>query len=157
MKNNMELPKNLDELKQLSDDALLRLWDKYFAADKRKMRKSMYRPLWYRISCDRMKLRLHQKHITRLNHYSTDPEQCIEKSIKTKYHLKNGMEMVKTYKSREYIVKVVSRNEFLYDGQIYKTLSAVAKKICNKKVSGYDFFGLNNKTVNDNRTGGEHE
>ncbi len=43
---------------------------------------------------------------------------------------------------------VKDKNNFEYDGEIYKTLSAVAKAICHKKVSGYDFFGLNNKHVN---------
>ena len=64
-----------------------------------------------------------------------------------------GSQIIKTYRGKKYIVNIIAEDKFEYDGEIYKTLSAAAKAICNKKVSGYDFFGLNNKEVNKNVQG----
>ena len=108
----------------------------------------MHRPLWYKIQCENMRLKLEQKYITKLNRYSLDPEKHIDVSNKSKYHIKIGSHIIKTYKGKLYKVTVQDKNAFEYDGEIYRTLSAVAKAICHKKVSGYDFFGLNNKGVN---------
>ena len=66
---------------------------------------------------------------------------------KTKYNLHVGTEIIKTFRNRQYKVLVADANDFIYDGKHYKSLSAVAKEICGIKVSGYDFFGLNNKRV----------
>lgn len=151
------LPKSFDELKLLDDEQLEQLWNKYFTVPKRQVRKSMYRPLWYKVSCDVDGLKIEQKHITKLNKYATDPERYIEKACKTKYNLKKGVEIIKTYKSLTYRVMVINNNEFLYEGKIYKTISSVAKEICGKKVSGYDFFGLDNKKPNKNILRGSDE
>ncbi|MDR2413244.1 MAG: DUF2924 domain-containing protein [Rickettsiales bacterium] len=48
-------------------------------------------------------------------------------------------------KGRDYLVVVESDDCYTYDGNDYKTLSAVAKIITGIKLSGNDFFGLNNK------------
>ncbi|MCD4785220.1 MAG: DUF2924 domain-containing protein [Candidatus Eremiobacteraeota bacterium] len=145
MKKKIYLPKTLKELQSLDDDRLKELWVRYFNAPPTMACPGMIRTLWYRIQCENHNLRIKQKNITRLNRYSTNPDKYIEKSYKTKYHLRSGMEIVKTYRGRQYRVLVRSPGEFVYDNQSYKSLSAVAKSICNKKVSGYDFFGINNK------------
>lgn len=150
MKKQKRLPKTYEELKSMSNDSLDQLWDRYFDTRPGKQRQSMLRPLWHKIACEDMNLKIKQKHITKLNRYSTNPEQHIEKSYKTKYHLKKGIEIVKTYKSRTFRVRVVNESTFIYSDKVYRSLSAVAKAICNKKVSGYDFFGLNNKRVDQN-------
>ena len=67
------------------------------------------------------------------------------KVYKTKYNLYPGNEIIKTYRGRQYKVNIAEVNDFIYEGKHYKTLSAIAKEICGIKVSGYDFFGLNNK------------
>lgn len=67
------------------------------------------------------------------------------KVYKTKNNLHPGTEIIKTYLGRQYKVIIAEVNDFIYNGEHYKTLSAIAKEICGIKVSGYDFFGLNNK------------
>jgi hypothetical protein len=42
-------------------------------------------------------------------------------------------------------VVLVLENGFEYEGAIYKTLSAVAKKITGQHCNGYHFFKLNKK------------
>lgn len=144
MRKKIELPKTLQELEAIGKDDIKELWFRYFKSVPAIAKQSMIRMLWYKIQCENLNLHIEQKNITRLNRYSTDPEKYIEKSHKAKYHLRNGMEIIKTYKGRQYKVLVKSKKEFIYDGKPYKTLSAVALTICCKKVSGYDFFGLNN-------------
>ncbi|NCB49445.1 MAG: DUF2924 domain-containing protein [Alphaproteobacteria bacterium] len=148
MKDKIYLPKSYEELIALSIEELTPLWKRYFNISVKKLKSAMYRPLWYKIQCDNMNLKLDSKHITKLNRYSSDPNKYVENSYKIKYHIKLGSHIIKTYKGKTYNVIVKDKNIFEYNGEIYKTLSAVAKVICHKKVSGYDFFGLNNKGVN---------
>lgn len=157
MNSKIKLPDSFEELKNLSDKYLAGLWSRYFTVDIHQHRKSMYRPLWHKISCEVEGLRVKQKHITRLNKYATDPEKYIERSQKIKYNIKEGVELNKVYRSRTHKVKVLSHNKFLYDGEIYKSISSVAKKICGIKVSGYNFFGLDNKDPNMNINRGNDE
>jgi hypothetical protein len=147
MKNIIN-PPNYTELKSMNALELNKLWEQYFDIPAKKIKTAMFRPLWYKIQCENMKLKLEQKHISKLNRYSSNPEKHIDSSCKTKYNIKVGSHIIKTYKGKVYKVTVQDKNAFEYDGEIYKTLSAVSKVICHKKVSGYDFFGLNNKGVN---------
>jgi hypothetical protein len=50
----------------------------------------------------------------------------------------------RVYKGEKILVLVLE-NGFEYDGAIYKTLSAVAKKITGQHCNGYHFFKLNRK------------
>jgi hypothetical protein len=147
-KNKIYLPKSYEELSNLSIQELGPIWESYFDIPSKNIKSSMIRPLWYKIQCENMNLKFDMKHITKLNRYSLDPEKQIESSYKTKYHIKVGSQIIKTYKCKTYNVLVKDNNAFEYNGEVYKTLSGVAKAICHKKVSGYDFFGLNNKGVN---------
>ena len=52
-----------------------------------------------------------------------------------------GTRLVKTYRGREYNV-IVSTAGFQFEGIYYKSLSAVAQKITEKRISGRFFFGL---------------
>jgi hypothetical protein len=135
----------MQELQSMGNVKIMELWLRYFKAQPIIVVQKMIRNLWYKIQCESHNLQIEQKNITRLNRYSTDPDKYVENSYKTKYHIKNGMEITKTFKGQEYKVYVKSSKEFIYNDQTFKTLSAVALAICKKKVSGYDFFGLNNK------------
>jgi hypothetical protein len=98
----------------------------------------------YREQCAATGQKIEQKHITKLNSYANDPENCVARAQKSKYHIKPGTQLVKKYKGREYIVTATGSSEFKYKDRAYRTLSAIATEICGHKVSGYDFFGLNN-------------
>lgn len=145
MKSRIYLPKSMKELAGLGKEKLKELWLRYFDSLPRNADQKMVRMIWYKVQCENHSLRIEQKHITKLNKYSADPEGCIEKSFKARYHIRGGTEIVKTYGGKQYKVLVRSPQEYIYDGQCYPTISAVAKVICGKKVSGYDFFGLGNK------------
>jgi hypothetical protein len=53
-------------------------------------------------------------------------------------------EIERVYKGEKIVVLVLD-NGFEYEGAIYKTLSAVAKKITGQHCNGYHFFKLNKK------------
>jgi hypothetical protein len=53
-------------------------------------------------------------------------------------------ELERVYKGEKILVLVLE-NGFEYGGAIYKTLSAVAKKISGQHCNGYHFFNLNKK------------
>ena len=144
MKARVYLPQTAKEFKSQNLHKIKELWLRYFDNLPKAMEQRFLKILWYKIQCENHNLKIEQKHITKLNRYSTDPDKYIEKLYKAKYQIKSGTEIVKTFKGRKYKVIVKSENEYVYNNQAYKTLSAVAMVICGKKVSGYDFFGLNN-------------
>ena len=127
MRKKIYLPKSAEELKKLNHQKQAELWARYHNA------------------CENANLKIERKHLTKLEKYAENPDECMVKVYKTKYNLHPGTEIIKTYLGRQYKVTIAEINDFIYNGQHYKTLSAVAKEICGIKVSGYDFFGLNNK------------
>lgn len=58
-----------------------------------------------------------------------------------------GAELVRQYKGRDIVVTVLE-DGFFYDGQRYRSLSAIAKAVTGTNWNGFDFFGLK-------RTGGK--
>lgn len=57
-------------------------------------------------------------------------------------HLAPGTVLVREYGSREHQVRVTAEGTFEYEGQCYKSLSAVARHISGTQWSGPVFFGL---------------
>ncbi|NCB49894.1 MAG: DUF2924 domain-containing protein [Alphaproteobacteria bacterium] len=139
-KYKKKLPKSLDEVKRMNKEELQELWNCYFSSGV-----PLAKPLWYKIMCDKTGLAIEQRHITRLNVYAKNPDECVAKSYKHKYHLKPGSQIEKTFKGKQHVVQVCPDGRFYYNNEHYKTLSAIALVICGHKVSGNDFFGLNNK------------
>lgn len=144
MRKKIYLPKSAEELKGMKRKKQAELWARY---NNNSPYERQFRALWYYIACENANLKIERKHLTKLEKYAENPDECMVKVYKTKYNLHPGNEIIKTYRDREYKVSIAEANDFIYEGQHYKTLSAVAKKICGIKVSGYDFFGLNNKQV----------
>jgi hypothetical protein len=52
-----------------------------------------------------------------------------------------GTVLIRRYKGREYEVTVLTKG-FEYDGQVYKSLSAVARAITGQHYNGFHFFRL---------------
>ncbi|MFN3193865.1 MAG: DUF2924 domain-containing protein [Aureliella sp.] len=52
--------------------------------------------------------------------------------------------LVRIYKGREYVVTIMP-NGFDFEGEYYKTLSAIAKKITGQHWNGFRFFDLKKK------------
>lgn len=143
MKKKPVLPKRIEELKKLSHQKQAEMWNRYLDSPY----KRQFRALWYYISCENMNVRIEPKYLTKIIKYSKNPEECLGKVVKRKYNLLPGSEIIKTFRGIDFKVTVVGVNEFIYRGVSYKTLSSVAKEICGHKVSGPDFFGVNNKRV----------
>jgi hypothetical protein len=59
-----------------------------------------------------------------------------------------GTILVRQYAGQTLQVMVLEQG-FEYDGQIYKSLTAVAKRITGKHWNGFHFFGLNRKGANE--------
>ena len=59
-----------------------------------------------------------------------------------KYTFYSNSQIVREWNGKKYHVAVLGKNAFKYDGNIYKTLSAVAKEITGAHWSGPLFFGL---------------
>ena len=141
MKRKIHLPKNIEELKKLSQKKQAELWERYVNSPYN----HQLRALWYYIACENANLKIERKHLIKLEKYAENPDECMIKVYKTKYNLHPGTEITKTFRNHQYKVIINEVNDFIFEGKHYKTLSAVAKEICGIKVSGYDFFGLNNK------------
>lgn len=141
MKKKIYLPKSTEELKKLSRQKQAELWARY--CDSPYVRQ--FRALWYYIACENANLKIERKFLTKLEKYAENPDECMLRVYKTKYNLHPGTEIIKTFRGKEYKVLVAEHDDFIYEGRHYKSLSAIAKEICGIKVSGYDFFGLNNK------------
>ena len=144
MRKKIYLPKSAEELKGMKRKKQAELWARY---NNNSPYERQFRALWYYIACENANLKIEHKHLTKLEKYAENPDECMVKVYKTKYNLHPGTEIIKTYHGRQYKVTIAEANDFIYERRHYKTLSAIAKEICGIKVSGYDFFGLNNKSA----------
>jgi len=140
MKSKIYLPKTLEELKRIKHEKQAMLWARYVPHPY----KRQIRALWYYIECENLRLKIEPKHLQKIRKYLDNPDDCMVKTYKRKYNLMPGTELIRTFRGIEHKVMVGEGNEFIYREKTYKTISAVAKEICGKKVSGYDFFGLDN-------------
>lgn len=151
--NVIDLPETYDGLKKLSNIQQNELWQKYFNK-KYKAQNNKFnnqsRSLWYYIQCENMKLKIEPKYLTKLNKYSNNPDVCKSKVNKNKYNLQDGSEIYKIFRGIEFKITVVNSSDFIFKDKHYKTLSAIAKEICGSKVSGYNFFGFDNKNLKKN-------
>lgn len=78
-----------------------------------------------------------------------NPDLCYDNICKNKYNLNPGVSIIRKFRGVEFRVLVGNNGEFIYKDKTYSTLSAIAKEICDKKVSGPDFFGLATKKTKD--------
>lgn len=141
----MKIPETYAELRDMPKEQMPLLWLQITHNPTTLSPKNLVRPLWYRIQCTRYKRHLDQKYITRLNKYARAPEEYLKSARKIKYELKPGTLIRKTYKGQLFTLRVIAANRFEYNGKAYPSLSAAAYAMIGMKVSGTDFFGLNNK------------
>jgi Protein of unknown function (DUF2924) len=71
-------------------------------------------------------------------------EQCSK--IKTSHHQSNtplpGTTLVREFDGQQYRVQVLGESRFEINGQLFKSLSAIARMITGTSASGQEFFGL---------------
>jgi len=143
MKSN--IPKTLDELKELPWIEFTNLWSKYFDIKPRTNKHLMLRPLWYKVQCEIMKRSIKPQYIKRLDKYASNIERFDQITKQKRYELIAGTKIKKNYKGDIYWVEVQGEDEFVFKEKLYSNLSAIAQVICGQRVSGPDFFGLTNK------------
>lgn len=146
----MKTPETYAELRDIPKEQMPLLWLQITHNPTTLSPKNLVRPLWYRIQCTRYKRHQDQKYITRLNKYARAPEEYLKSARKIKYELKPGTLIRKTYKGQLFTLRVIADSRFEYNGKTYPSLSAAAYAMIGMKVSGIDFFGLNNKYVSTN-------
>ncbi|MBO5662843.1 MAG: DUF2924 domain-containing protein, partial [Alphaproteobacteria bacterium] len=112
--------------------------------------KRQNRSLWYYIQCDRLGLRIDKKYLVKIKRYKDNPSECVTHAARTKYNLTPGAIIRKEFRGIMHEVIVNDDNTFTYNGEKYRTLSAIAKDISGIKISGPDFFGLSQRKCHDN-------
>jgi len=137
------LPQSLAELNNLDYEQKSALWARFVPHPF----KRQTRALWYYIQCENLGLKIESKHMTKIRKYMNNPDLCAEKVCTNKYNLNPGVSITRKFRGIEFKVLVGNNGEFIYKDKTYSTLSAIAIDICGKKVSGPDFFGLNNKRL----------
>ena len=145
MKRKIHLPRALEDLKKLTHAQQSAIWARYVPHPY----KRQLRALWYYITCENMDWSILPKHLTKIRKYMENPDLCIDRAYKLKYNLSPRTEIIKTFRGLEFRILVADNGDFLYAGKTYRTLSAIAKEICGKKVSGPDFFGLDTKKAKE--------
>jgi hypothetical protein len=141
-----ELPKTMDVLKALSYTERAKLWEKYSHHPFKRQNRS----LWYYIQCDRLGLRIDKKYLVKIKRYKDNPSECVTRATRTKYNLTPGAIIRKEFRGIVHEIIVNNDNTFTYNGEKYRTLSAIAKDISGIKISGPDFFGLSQRKSHDN-------
>lgn len=142
---------NLDELIKHSRNELLSQWNKLPTRDKPpKANKVLIRELAYRLQ-EQEYGKLDKNTKVSLRRHMTTFAQSLKngkasKPVKpiSKTQLEVGSEIHKNWQGQEHIVKVLGLRSFEYSGQIYKSLSAVARTITGQHLSGPFFFNLKN-------------
>ncbi len=56
-----------------------------------------------------------------------------------------GTKLYRIFRGRQYEVTVMSENEYRFNGDTYKSLSAIARKITGTRWNGKLFFGVKDK------------
>ena len=143
----IKLPNSYKEPQKLPFSDRSALWNKYIPDSEYKRQT---KALWYYIQCDRQKLKIEAKYMLKIKKYKENPDICINKVTKHKYNIPTGFTIIKTFRGVEHKVIKNDDDTFTYLDKKYKTLSAIAKDITGSKVSGPDFFGLNQNVNNDN-------
>ena len=53
-----------------------------------------------------------------------------------------GTKLYRVYRGKQYEVTIVRDKEFVFNGETYKSLSAIARKITGMRWNGKQFFGV---------------
>ena len=126
----IELPTTLDALRAMSFADRATLWAKYSPHPfKRQMR-----ALWYYIQCERFKLRIEPKFLTKIKKYKDNPTECVTHAYHNRYYIRPGTVITRTFRGIEHCVTANDDGTFCYNGGTYRTLSGIAKEISGIKL-----------------------
>ncbi len=71
-----------------------------------------------------------------------DPLANLKRSRKKNPMRLAGTKLYRVYRGRQYEVTIVRDKEFVFNGETYKSLSAIARKITGMRWNGKQFFGV---------------
>lgn len=74
-----------------------------------------------------------------------DPLANLKRNRKKKAMRFAGTKLYRIFRGRQYEVTVMSENEYRFNGDTYKSLSAIARKITGTRWNGKLFFGVKDK------------
>ena len=138
--NDLNIIKQIIALQSMNENSLLSMWDKFFD----------YKP---EVSSRQHMISKIAYKIQELAYGGVDPateEKIREQARKTplknqkkkkKFQPQIGTKIVKEYHDKTYEVLVVDGG-FAYEGDVFKSLSAIANKITGTKWNGLKFFGV---------------
>lgn len=139
-----ETANGVDAIADLSREELIARWTKTY---KRRPPKGISRTLLERSAAYQAQVEgyggLSTKTRRALREALTDSKKpAVAKQAKTKSNdLKPGVRLVREWSGRSHSVDVVEGG-FVWEGRVYKSLSAVARRITGARWSGPRFFGL---------------
>lgn len=134
----IELPTTLDALRAMPFADRATLWAKYSPHPfKRQMR-----ALLYYVQCDRQKLRIEPKFLTKIKKYKDNPAKCATRAYQNRYFIRPGAVITRTFRGIEHRITANDDGTFYYNGKTYRTLSGIAREIAGIKISGPKFFRL---------------
>ena len=140
-KNDLSIIKQIVALQSMDENSLRNMWDKFFD----------YKP---EVDSHQHMISKIAYKIQELAYGEVDPatEEKIRERAKTtslknqkkkkKFQPQIGTKIVKEYHDKTYEVLVVN-DGFAYEGDVFKSLSAIANKITGTKWNGLKFFGVN--------------
>ena len=132
--------KQIDQLNQMSMRELRKKWQDLFGTDSGRLgRAYLIRRLAYRIQ-ELTYGGLSQEARRKLKQLAEDPKK--KKPTKPEItNLQVGTRLLREWHGEQYEV-IVKEDGFLYDGKLYRSLSAVARAITGRHCGGRRFFGL---------------
>ena len=71
-----------------------------------------------------------------------DPLANLKRSRKKNPMRLAGAKLYRVYRGKQYEVTIVRDKEFVFNGETYKSLSAIARKITGMRWNGKQFFGV---------------
>ena len=133
MARNINLDIPLEDIPQLDFDELYKLYIELFSLPTKVTRKSFF--IW------RVTNRLQELLFVGLDSATKHLLETMDDEPDNATYLPVGTELIKRFKGDVYRLHVL-KDGFEFDGQVYKSLSAIALEITGRKISGKEFFGV---------------
>lgn len=132
--------RQIDQLNRMSMRELRKKWQDLFGTDPGRLgRAYLIRRLAYRIQ-ELVYGGLSQEARRRLKELAESPKKTTPTRAE-RTNLQVGTRLLREWRGDRYEV-IVKEDGFLYDGKVYRSLSAVARAITGRHCGGRRFFGL---------------
>jgi hypothetical protein len=139
----------IEELKSLSRDDLIKLWYKHFDEDLPNGTKNetLIKHIAWQMQVKKYggysseTLKQLKKLAKNLNNKSEINESDVKNSSRQILEIKSGTKLIREFKGKKHEVIVLDKG-YNYNGRPYKSLSAIANEITGTRWNGKKFFGV---------------